>query len=80
MKLGEFTNPFTGHRGNILDPGNWLNYILGVAFLFIIFSFGQQFARMAADWIPGAGTRIDSPIRMPDQNDNDKPSRRHYGV
>ncbi len=44
-KLGDFTkveNPLNGTKGNILDPTFWVQNILGVGFIFAVFTVGQM--------------------------------------
>lgn len=59
-KLGDFKTP-TGGGGNILNPMDWLSFILGAVVLIITFAMGQNFASKIGNKIPGVDATIDQP-------------------
>jgi len=74
-KLGDFKTP-TGGGGNILNPMDWLSFILGAVVLIITFAMGQNFANKLGTKVPG----LDSTIEQPWKSDipvvqNNKSSR-----
>lgn len=40
--MAKVENPLNGSKGNILDPTFWVQNILGVGFIFLVFSIGQM--------------------------------------
>jgi hypothetical protein len=59
-KLGEFKTP-TGGSGNVLNPMDWLAYIVGAVVLIITFAMGQNFANKLGGKIPGVDSQIEQP-------------------
>lgn len=57
-KLGDFKTP-TGASGNILNPMDWLAFIVGAMVLIITFAMGQNFASRLGAKIPGVDTQIE---------------------
>jgi hypothetical protein len=63
-KLTQFTTP-TGGKGNILNPMDWLGYILGAMVLIITFAVGQNFANKVGGRVPGVDATIEQPWKSP---------------
>lgn len=59
-KLGEFKTP-TGGSGNVLNPMDWVAYIIGAMVLIITFAMGQNFANKLGGRIPGVDASIEQP-------------------
>ena len=59
-KLGDFKTP-TGASGNLLNPMDWLSFILGAVVLIITFAMGQNFANKLGGKIPGLDSTIEQP-------------------
>lgn len=59
-KLGDFKTP-TGGSGNILNPMDWVGYILGAVVLIITFAVGQNVANKMGNKIPGVDSQIEQP-------------------
>ena len=59
-KLGDFKAP-TGASGNILNPMDWLSFILGAMVLIITFAMGQNFAKKLGATIPGIDGQPEQP-------------------
>lgn len=59
-KLGDFKTP-TGGSGNVLNPMDWLAYIVGAVVLIITFAMGQNFANKLGGKIPGVDSSIEQP-------------------
>lgn len=59
-KLGDFKTP-TGGGGNLLNPMDWLAYILGAVVLIITFAMGQNFANKLGGRVPGIDSTIEQP-------------------
>lgn len=59
-KLGEFKTP-TGGSGNVLNPMDWLAYIVGAVVLIITFAMGQNFANKIGGKVPGIDATIEQP-------------------
>lgn len=59
-KLGDFKTP-TGASGNLLNPMDWLSFILGAVVLIITFAMGQNFANKLGSKIPGLDSTIEQP-------------------
>jgi hypothetical protein len=38
-------NPISGEKSNLADPSDWIQNILGVLFLYVIFATGQKVAK-----------------------------------
>lgn len=62
-KLGDFKTP-TGGTGNVLNPMDWLAYIVGAVVLIITFAVGQNFANKLGGRLP-VDTQIDQPWTSP---------------
>lgn len=63
-KLGDFKTP-TGGGGNILNPMDWIGYILGAMVLIITFAMGQNFASKLGGKVPGVDASIEQPWTSP---------------
>lgn len=63
-KLGEFKTP-TGGSGNVLNPMDWVAYIIGAMVLIITFAMGQNFANKLGGRIPGVDSSIEQPWSSP---------------
>jgi hypothetical protein len=74
-KLGDFKTP-TGASGNVLNPMDWLAFIVGAVVLIITFAVGQNFANKLGSKLP-IDTQIDQPWKsnIPEVNSNSKPAR-----
>lgn len=59
-KLTDFKTP-TGGSGNILNPSDWLNFILGAVVLIITFAVGQNIANKIGGKVPGVDATIEQP-------------------
>jgi hypothetical protein len=59
-KLGDFKTP-TGGSGNILNPMDWIAFILGAVVLIVTFAVGQNFANKMGGRIPGVDATIEQP-------------------
>lgn len=59
-KLGDFKTP-TGGSGNVLNPMDWVAYIVGAMVLIITFAMGQNFANKLGGRIPGVDSQIEQP-------------------
>ena len=59
-KLGDFKTP-TGASGNLLNPMDWVAFILGAMVLIITFAMGQNFANKLGGKIPGMDAQIEQP-------------------
>lgn len=59
-KLGDFKTP-TGGSGNVLNPMDWVAYIIGAVVLIITFAMGQNFANRLGSKIPGVDSQIEQP-------------------
>ena len=74
-KLGDFKTP-TGGSGNILNPMDWLSFILGPVVIIIAFAMGQNFASKLGK-IPGIDASIDAlPLQAPPAPTVDKKNSR----
>jgi hypothetical protein len=62
-KLGDFKTP-TGGSGNVLNPMDWLAYIIGAVVLIITFAIGQNLANKAGSKLP-IDTQVDQPWSTP---------------
>lgn len=58
-KLGDFKTP-TGASGNVLNPMDWLSFIVGAMVLIITFAVGQNFANKLGNKLP-----IDTTVEQP---------------
>jgi hypothetical protein len=65
-KLGDFKTP-TGASGNILNPMDWLAFIVGAMVLIITFAMGQNFAQKLGAKIPGVDSTIEQPWKSDQQ-------------
>jgi hypothetical protein len=74
-KLGDFKTP-TGASGNVLNPMDWLSFIVGAVVLIITFAIGQNFATKIGSKLP-IDTQVDQPWKsdIPAATGNLKPSR-----
>jgi hypothetical protein len=62
-KLGDFKTP-TGGGGNVLNPMDWMAYIVGAIVLIVTFAVGQNFASKIGSKLP-IDTTIDQPWQSP---------------
>lgn len=69
-KLGDFKTP-TGGSGNVLNPMDWVAYIMGAVVLIITFAVGQNFANKLGGKLP-VDTQIDQPWKNPQPVQNVK--------
>lgn len=65
-KLGDFKTP-TGASGNILNPMDWLAFIVGAMVLIITFAMGQNFAQKLGAKVPGLDSTIEQPWKSDQQ-------------
>lgn len=70
-KLGDFKTA-TGGSGNILNPMDWVAYILGAVVLIITFAMGQNFANKLGGKVPGIDSTIEQPWASPTPVKNER--------